>query len=54
VVIFPEGTRVAPGETCRYKPGGAHLAVRAGSLVVPVAHNAGEIWGRAPSGSSPA
>jgi hypothetical protein len=28
VVIFPEGTRVAPGETCRYKPGGAHLAVR--------------------------
>jgi 1-acyl-sn-glycerol-3-phosphate acyltransferase len=27
VVIFPEGTRVAPGQTCRYKPGGAHLAV---------------------------
>ncbi|MEF8734131.1 MAG: lysophospholipid acyltransferase family protein [Candidatus Accumulibacter meliphilus] len=46
VVIFPEGTRVAPGETCRYKPGGAHLAVRTGALVVPVAHNAGEIWGR--------
>ncbi|WP_291993872.1 lysophospholipid acyltransferase family protein [Candidatus Accumulibacter sp. ACC003] len=46
VVIFPEGTRVAPGATCRYKPGAAHLAVRAGSRVVPVAHNAGEIWGR--------
>ena len=46
VVIFPEGTRVAPGETCRYKPGGAHLAVRAGVQVVPVAHNAGEVWGR--------
>jgi 1-acyl-sn-glycerol-3-phosphate acyltransferase len=30
VVIFPEGTRVAPGETSRYKPGGAHLAVRSG------------------------
>jgi 1-acyl-sn-glycerol-3-phosphate acyltransferase len=31
VVIFPEGTRVAPAQTCRYKPGGAHLAVRAGA-----------------------
>ncbi|HRD94556.1 MAG TPA: lysophospholipid acyltransferase family protein, partial [Accumulibacter sp.] len=46
VVVFPEGTRVAPGQTCRYKPGGAHLAVRAGTRVVPVAHDAGEIWGR--------
>ena len=46
VVIFPEGTRVAPGATCRYKPGGAHLALRAGVPLVPVAHNAGELWGR--------
>lgn len=46
VVIFPEGTRVAPGQTCRYKPGGAHLAVRSGAKVVPVAHNAGEVWGK--------
>lgn len=46
VVIFPEGTRVPPGETCRYKPGGAHLAVRTGRLVVPVAHDAGELWGK--------
>ncbi len=44
VVIFPEGTRVAPGETSRYKPGGAHLAVRSTAKVVPVAHDAGEIW----------
>ncbi|MBK7954383.1 MAG: 1-acyl-sn-glycerol-3-phosphate acyltransferase [Candidatus Accumulibacter sp.] len=44
VVIFPEGTRVAPGETSRYKPGGAQLAVRSGAKVVPVAHDAGEVW----------
>ena len=44
VVIFPEGTRVEPGLTSRYKPGGAHLAVRSGHKVVPVAHDAGEFW----------
>lgn len=46
VTIFPEGTRVAPGHKKRYKPGGAHLAVQSGALVVPVAHNAGEVWPR--------
>ncbi|WP_068639242.1 lysophospholipid acyltransferase family protein [Thauera butanivorans] len=46
VVVFPEGTRVAPGKTGRYKPGGAILAKRAGVPVVPVAHNAGEFWRR--------
>ena len=46
VVVFPEGTRVAPGTTRRYKPGGAILAKRAGVPVVPVAHNAGEFWKR--------
>lgn len=46
VVVFPEGTRVAPGATLRYKPGGAILAKRAGVPVVPVAHNAGEFWRR--------
>lgn len=46
VVVFPEGTRVAPGATRRYKPGGAFLAKRAGVPVVPVAHNAGEFWRR--------
>lgn len=53
VVIFPEGTRVAPGQTCRYKPGGAHLAVRAGVRVVPVAHDAGELWRRGALSISP-
>jgi len=46
VVIFPEGTRIPPGEQGRYFPGGAMLAVRAGVPVIPVAHNAGQFWGR--------
>ena len=46
VIIFPEGTRVAPGTTKRYKPGGAYLAARVGCKVVPIAHNSGELWPR--------
>lgn len=46
VVIFPEGTRVAPGEKRPYAPGGAMLAHHTGYPVVPVAHNAGEFWPR--------
>lgn len=46
VVVFPEGTRVAPGERGRYQQGGALLACRAGVAVTPVAHNAGEHWPR--------
>lgn len=46
VVIFPEGTRMAPGETRRFKSGGAQLAVAAGAPALPVAHNAGEVWAR--------
>jgi 1-acyl-sn-glycerol-3-phosphate acyltransferase len=46
VVIFPEGTRVAPGERRKYQLGGAWLAAHAGAPIVPVAHNAGRIWPR--------
>lgn len=47
VVVFPEGTRVAPGKRERYKIGGAVLAQKSGGRkVVPVAHNAGEYWSR--------
>ena len=46
VILFPEGTRVAPGQKKRYKPGGAYLATHVGCKVVPVAHNAGELWPR--------
>ncbi len=46
VCIFPEGTRMAPGETRRYGVSGAALAREAGCPVVPVAHNAGDFWPR--------
>ena len=46
VVIFPEGTRIAPGKKGKYKIGGAWLATHTDVPVVPVAHNAGEFWGR--------
>ncbi|WP_287923363.1 lysophospholipid acyltransferase family protein [Diaphorobacter sp.] len=44
VLVFPEGTRVAPGERGRYGIGGAWLAAETGAPIVPVAHNAGEVW----------
>jgi 1-acyl-sn-glycerol-3-phosphate acyltransferase len=46
VIVFPEGTRVAPGERRKYQLGGAWLAAHAGAQVVPVAHNAGRCWPR--------
>ncbi len=46
VVVFPEGTRVAPGERRQYQLGGAWLAAASGAPIVPVAHNAGLVWPR--------
>jgi 1-acyl-sn-glycerol-3-phosphate acyltransferase len=46
VVIFPEGTRMPPGQTRRYGVSGALLAVETGKLIVPVAHDAGYYWPR--------
>jgi 1-acyl-sn-glycerol-3-phosphate acyltransferase len=46
IVVFPEGTRVAPGERRPYQIGGAWLAAASGAPVVPVAHNAGLVWPR--------
>lgn len=46
IVIFPEGTRIAPGTRGRYHLGGAWLACQTDAPVVPVAHNAGTIWGK--------
>ena len=46
VNIFPEGTRVPPGQTKKYGISGAALARNAGVMIVPVAHNAGDLWAR--------
>ncbi|MEQ1879643.1 MAG: lysophospholipid acyltransferase family protein [Burkholderiales bacterium] len=44
IVVFPEGTRIAPGQRGRYHVGGAWLACQTGATVVPIAHNAGTLW----------
>jgi 1-acyl-sn-glycerol-3-phosphate acyltransferase len=46
VLVFPEGTRVAVGESRKYGVSGAVLASRAGCKIIPVAHNAGYFWPR--------
>lgn len=47
VVIFPEGTRTAPGEVKGYHPGVAAIYAAAGDApVIPVALNSGVYWGR--------
>jgi len=46
VLIFPEGTRMAPGEMRKYGMSGALLASQTGAKLVPVAHDAGDFWPR--------
>jgi len=46
VIIFPEGTRTAPGQRKKYGIGGALLAEHSGFPVIPIAHNAGVFWRR--------
>ncbi len=46
VLIFPEGTRTGRGEDRKWGLSGALLATRAGCKAIPVAHNAGDLWGR--------
>ena len=46
VVVFPEGTRTAPGETRKFNAGGAILAEKTCYPVIAVAHNAGQYWAR--------
>ena len=46
IIVFPEGTRIAPGARGTYQTGGAAIAVHAGVPVLPVAHDAGTCWRR--------
>ena len=46
VMIFPEGTRVQPGETPPLRSGFAGLYRALGLPVVPVAVDSGRLWGR--------
>jgi 1-acyl-sn-glycerol-3-phosphate acyltransferase len=46
VVIFPEGTRSAPGEPGEYQPGVAAIYTQTKQPVIPVAVNSGLFWGR--------
>jgi 1-acyl-sn-glycerol-3-phosphate acyltransferase len=46
VMIFPEGTRVRPGETPPLRPGFAGLYRALGLPVVPVAVDSGRLWSR--------
>jgi len=44
VLIFPEGTRVKPGDYKKFAKTGALLSKESGKLLVPIAHNAGLCW----------
>ena len=46
IIIFPEGTRVAPGHHRAYQPGIAALYGQLNVPVIPVALNSGLFWGR--------
>lgn len=44
VMVFPEGTRVQPGQRKIFSKGAALLATSANAPVIAVAHNSGEYW----------
>ena len=46
MVIFPEGTRTAPGQRVALHPGIAAMAAATGLPVFPVLTNSGQHWGR--------
>ena len=46
MVIFPQGTRVAPGASMPYQPGVAALYQALGLPLVPAAVDSGLFWGR--------
>jgi 1-acyl-sn-glycerol-3-phosphate acyltransferase len=53
IVMFPEGTRIPPGQQGTYRTGGIRLAQRTGASIIPVAVNAGEFWPKTPFTKKP-
>ncbi len=46
MVVFPEGTRVPPGESRPYRPGIVALYTQCEVPVIPMALNSGVLWGK--------
>ncbi len=46
IVIFPEGTRVDPGQRVKLRSGVATISARTALPIVPVATDSGLFWGR--------
>lgn len=44
ILLFPEGTRVAPGARGKYARSGPEIAIETGAEIIPVAVNAGYCW----------
>jgi 1-acyl-sn-glycerol-3-phosphate acyltransferase len=53
IVIFPEGTRVPPGQVVKLQPGIAAIAARRNMAVIPVATDSGHCWRRGVLGRRP-
>ena len=53
LIIYPQGTRVAPGTFVRYKQGAAVLYGAMGSRCIPAATNVGVFWPRMAIGRKP-
>lgn len=44
IVVFPEGTRVAPGDTAPFHPGVAGIYTANEAPCIPAAHDSGRFW----------
>ena len=53
IVLFPEGTRVTPGQRARLRPGVAALALATTAPVIPAATDSGLRWGPRAFGKTP-
>jgi 1-acyl-sn-glycerol-3-phosphate acyltransferase len=53
IVIFPEGTRVPPGQSVKLHPGIAAISSQLGLPVYPVATDSGRLWTRDRLGKHP-